>query len=115
CIRNYTVKAGDTCTSICETQNVSTFQLAHNNPGVINEDCTNLQPDEVLCLGRVNQDCTINTRVNSGDTCSSIAEAEGISLEILEDNNPGICDSLEAGQVIPLSFPRLVSPSNKTP
>ncbi|EJD01857.1 uncharacterized protein FOMMEDRAFT_29008 [Fomitiporia mediterranea MF3/22] len=100
CTRIYKVRAGDTCNSISQAKKVSTFQLAFNNPDATAGDCLNLPLGEVLCLGMVNQDCKINTVVNSGDTCSSIAAAKGIDLDVLEYNNPGICDSLEGGQVL---------------
>lgn len=103
CARNYTVKAGDTCNGISATQNVSTFQLAHVNPQ-INSGCTNLDIDEVLCLGIVGQDCTTVHVVNSSDTsCGVIAHRANTTQEILHHNNPNMnewCTNIYVGEVL---------------
>ena len=48
CDRTYIVVDGDTCDGISIKQNVSTFQLANANAGIINADCSNLFGGEVL-------------------------------------------------------------------
>ncbi|KAK0455686.1 uncharacterized protein EV420DRAFT_1272111 [Desarmillaria tabescens] len=89
CAREYTVVTGDTCNGISTAQNVSTFQLAHVNT-VIDAACDNLQVGQVLCLGIIGQDCNETVVVMSGDTCSSIAQANDIDLSILLVNNRNV-------------------------
>jgi len=103
CSRNYTVKLGDVCNSISAAQNVSTFQLAEVNAGVVNANCTNLFVGEPLCLGMVGQDCTTVTVIKPNDTCFAIAAAADISLSILLQNNPNVdsnCDNIGLGEVL---------------
>ncbi|KAK0448150.1 hypothetical protein EV421DRAFT_113775 [Armillaria borealis] len=100
--RDYTVVAGDTCDSICAAQGVSNFQLTYVNPE-IDENCDNLQPGQVLCLGTVGHDCTETHLVVDGDTCYSITHAEGIELGIFMCNNRNInsdCSNLDIGYVV---------------
>ncbi|KAH0835935.1 hypothetical protein J3R83DRAFT_9855 [Lanmaoa asiatica] len=47
CTRSGTVILGDTCSNISARHNVSTYQLALVNAGIINLTCTNLYPGEV--------------------------------------------------------------------
>jgi len=37
---------------------VSTFQLALVNEAVVTDNCDNLQPDQTICLGIEQHDCT---------------------------------------------------------
>ncbi|KAI0329338.1 hypothetical protein GY45DRAFT_1253110 [Cubamyces sp. BRFM 1775] len=102
--RFYTVVSGDTCDIISQKTGTSTFQLSHANPDVINEECSNLYPGEVLCLGREGQDCRDVHTVQPGDTCSDIAEDAGTTLEILLANNPNVdpgCTNIYPGEVSP--------------
>lgn len=48
---SYVVKAGDTCTVIAAKQGVSLDTIFSLNP-VVNKECTNLKPDQVLTLRR---------------------------------------------------------------
>ena len=58
CTRNATVVAGDTCDSISRQYGVSTFQLALVNEANIDENCDNLNPGDIICLGLEGTDCT---------------------------------------------------------
>ncbi|KAK0490264.1 hypothetical protein IW261DRAFT_1431177 [Armillaria novae-zelandiae] len=101
--RDYTVVADDTCDSICAAHSVSNFQLANANPGLIDADCDNLQPNQVLCLGRVGHDCTETHLVVQGDTCYGITNAEGIELGVFMCNNRNIntdCGNLDTDYVV---------------
>ncbi|KAH7884172.1 hypothetical protein F5I97DRAFT_1813960 [Phlebopus sp. FC_14] len=103
CDRNTTVTPGETCDSISAAYNVSTYQLAAVNAGIIDPACDNLQAYEVICLGIAGQDCNTTYVVQSGNTCSSIANAYNISLNTLLTNNPNlnpICTNLYPGEVL---------------
>ncbi|KAI0916691.1 hypothetical protein AcV5_003111 [Taiwanofungus camphoratus] len=103
CSRNYTVQANDWCDTISAAQNVSTYQLAVVNNGVIDPACNNLVPGNNICLGWVGQDCTTTYVVKLGDTCDDIASANGINSTTLFNNNPQLdaqCDNLYVGEVL---------------
>ncbi|KLO09987.1 hypothetical protein SCHPADRAFT_907282 [Schizopora paradoxa] len=102
CDRTYTVQLGDVCDSISAANNVSTFQLAHVNPG-INADCSNLFEGEILCLGVAGEDCQTIHVVVSGDLCPTIAAAANISDSTLLSNNPNVnaqCSNIGIGEVL---------------
>ncbi|KAF8958187.1 hypothetical protein BDZ97DRAFT_1762352 [Flammula alnicola] len=103
CARNYTVQPGDFCDKISAEQNVSTFQLATVNSGIIDPACDNLFVGEVLCLGLVGQDCSTVHVVASGDSCNSIAGQANISTADLLTDNPNInagCTNIDLGEVL---------------
>ncbi|KAJ4474446.1 hypothetical protein J3R30DRAFT_3509162 [Lentinula aciculospora] len=103
CTRNYTVQDGDTCDSISAAQNVSTYQLATVNSGVIDSTCSNLQVGTSLCLGYEGEDCTTTYAVVAQDTCDSIYSTYGINSTLLYGNNPQIdpsCDNIYVGEVL---------------
>ncbi|OCF34652.1 hypothetical protein I317_01134 [Kwoniella heveanensis CBS 569] len=103
CTRNATVVSGDTCDSISRKYGVSTYQLALVNDAVIAENCDNLEPDQVVCLGIEGQDCTKVYTVVADDTCAYLQETYGISNETLWSNNPQIdaaCDNIYVGEVL---------------
>jgi len=103
CSRSYTVKEGDICDSISASQNVSTYQLSAVNPGIINEDCSNLVAGKTLCIGYTGEDCTATYVVRALDTCDIVAAKHGLNSTILNLNNPQIsseCDNLYIGEVL---------------
>ncbi|KAG0696758.1 hypothetical protein DFH29DRAFT_949652 [Suillus ampliporus] len=103
CDRNITVQPGDTCNEISAAYNVSTYQLAEVNTGIIDPACDDLYVGEVLCLGITGQDCNVTHVMQTGDTCYSIAAAAGISINTLLTNNPNlntICTNLYPGEVL---------------
>ncbi|KAK7688054.1 hypothetical protein QCA50_008424 [Cerrena zonata] len=103
CTRSYTVKANDTCNSISASNNVSTFQLADVNQGIIDKACDNLFVGQTLCLGLEGHDCTTTHVVEMGDICDTIASAAEIDPATLLANNPNVhdnCDNLGIGEVL---------------
>lgn len=70
-------------------------QLAATNPGVINEDCSNLEAGESICLGFVNENCPTTHTVKAGDTCLKIANENGLSMKVLRTNNPQLNQSCD--------------------
>ncbi|KAF5367280.1 hypothetical protein D9615_010465 [Tricholomella constricta] len=102
CGRTYTVVPGDTCDAISVAQNVSTYQLAVNNP-TVNAACDNLFIDQVLCLGIEGQDCSTVRLVVEGDSCGAILSDAGITLDVLRANNPNVdegCTNIYPGEVL---------------
>jgi len=103
CVRDYTVKEGDFCDKISAAQGVSTYQLAVVNNGIINDDCTNLMPDQKICLGYKGSDCTTVYTVVMGDICEDIAAAHKINTTLLYENNRQInpeCTNIYVGEVL---------------
>ncbi|KAG1814248.1 uncharacterized protein BJ212DRAFT_1362392 [Suillus subaureus] len=103
CDRNATVQSGDTCDAISAMYNVSTYQLATVNSGIIDPDCDNLFIGEVLCLGISGQDCDVTYVMQTGDTCQSVANAADIPISTLLANNPNVntnCTNAYAGEVL---------------
>ncbi|BEI82776.1 hypothetical protein CcaverHIS002_0306440 [Cutaneotrichosporon cavernicola] len=103
CTRTATVVAGDTCDKISTRYGVSTFQLALVNTPEINENCDNLMPDQVVCLGVADEDCTKVYTVVEGDTCDWIQEMYGMDANTLWSNNPQInaeCTNIYTGEVL---------------
>ncbi|KDQ26319.1 hypothetical protein PLEOSDRAFT_30066 [Pleurotus ostreatus PC15] len=97
CARPFTVRSGDTCDGISAEQGVSSFQLAASNFGVIDANCTNIFPGQATCLN-----CNNVRVVAPGDSCTSIANAAGISVATLVANNPNLgptCNLLFPGEV----------------
>jgi len=106
CDRNATVAAGDTCDLISARYNVSTYQLAAVNSGVIDPACDNISVGEVICLGLTGQDCQTTYVAQSGNTCVGIAGSYGISESTLLANNPNLnqaCTNLYPGEVLCVS------------
>jgi len=105
CTRTHVVKSGEVCDSICRDEGVSlcvtqptygvlanadsrrSYQLMVLNPE-INDECTNLMPDEALCLAKSNEDCQQVYTVVPNDTCEEVADGHGVDLETFYLNNP---------------------------
>ncbi|KAG2030768.1 hypothetical protein BDR03DRAFT_160242 [Suillus americanus] len=103
CDRNVTVQSGDTCDAISARDNVSTYQLATVNSGIIDPGCDNLFIGEVICLGISGQDCNVTHVIQSGDTCQSVANAASIPINTLLANNPNVntnCTNVYPGEVL---------------
>ncbi|KAK1920955.1 hypothetical protein DB88DRAFT_116050 [Papiliotrema laurentii] len=103
CTRSATVVQGDTCDAISHRYGVSTFQLALVNEDVITENCDNLQPNQTICLGIEQHDCTKVYTVVENDTCAWIQEVYGIDNATLWSNNPQIdssCSNIYIGEVL---------------
>ncbi|TFK61871.1 hypothetical protein BDN72DRAFT_849307 [Pluteus cervinus] len=102
CSRSYTVQDGDICDGISAAQNVSTYQLAVVNNGVIDNSCSNLSSNTTICLGWTGEDCSTTYTVEEDDTCEGIQTAYGVNSTILYLNNPQIneeCDNIYIGEV----------------
>jgi len=113
CVRQYTVKPGDTCDKISASQGVSTYQLAVINDGVINDKCSNLVPNSSICLGYEGDDCTKVYTVVKGDTCIAIASANNVNTTLLHENNPQIdpeCKNIYIGEVLCVASSVIVPP-----
>ena len=57
---------------------------------------------KLLCLGITGQDCDVVSVVASGDSCTTIADAAGIPLSTLLNNNPNVnsqCSNIYPGEV----------------
>ncbi|KAJ6507000.1 glycoside hydrolase superfamily [Mycena sanguinolenta] len=108
CAQNYTVVSGDTCSIIESKTGLNDTQLRALNPE-INDDCTNLQLGEILCVNDGSggtsppSDCTQNYTVVSGDTCSIIETKTGLNDTQLRELNPEInddCTNLQLGEIL---------------
>jgi len=103
CVRDYTIQAGDICDSISAAKNVSTYQLATINAGVIDSGCGNLAPGNKICLGYEGEDCSTTYIVVKDDTCEGIQSKSGVNSTILRENNPQIneeCSNIYIGEVL---------------
>ncbi|KIJ57441.1 carbohydrate-binding module family 50 protein, partial [Hydnomerulius pinastri MD-312] len=106
CDRTAMVAPNDTCNIISAQYNVSTYQLAAVNAGLIDANCDNLAVGEGICLGLTGQDCTETYVVQSGDTCVEIADTYNITESTLLTNNPNlnaICTNLYPDEVLCVS------------
>ncbi|KIY66403.1 carbohydrate-binding module family 50 protein [Cylindrobasidium torrendii FP15055 ss-10] len=115
CVRSYTVKEGDICDSISAAKNVSTYQLATINKGYIDNACSNLQPDDEICIGYEGEDCDQTYVVKADDTCEAVANAASIDLATLLNNNPNVladCSNLYIGEVLAVCSEVIVPPAN---
>jgi len=116
CVRQYSVKSGDTCNSIGAAQGASTYQILAINPA-IDYGCSNLMPDQAICLGTEGADCTTTYVVQPGDTCLGIEAKKGINSTQLYTNNPNIdenCFNIYSGEVLCVASTPLVpdAPAN---
>ena len=92
----------------------TSHQLAATNPGVINEDCSNLEAGESICLSFVNENCPTTHTVKAGDTCLKITSENGLSMNVLRTNNPQLnqsCD-IHDGEVRVFFFKLFSRPVN---
>ncbi|TFK32311.1 hypothetical protein BDQ12DRAFT_521843 [Crucibulum laeve] len=102
CSRTYAIKEGDWCDTISANKNVSTYQLAVVNQGIINSECTNLIPGNSICLGNEKEDCSTTYVIKADDSCENIASSHGLNSTILRMNNPQInddCNNIYIGEV----------------
>ncbi|KAJ6458185.1 hypothetical protein C8R45DRAFT_1183617 [Mycena sanguinolenta] len=100
CGTTYTVLGGDTCPAIESKTGASGSQLHALNPS-INNDCTNLQIGEVLCI--TPSGCRTIYTVLSGETCAAIESKTGVSDSRLHALNPTInsdCTNLQTDEVL---------------
>jgi len=113
CVRDYVVKEGDYCDKISAAEGVSTYQLAVINNGIIDDECSNLVPNQKICLGYEGEDCTTVYTVVADDTCDAIASAHNMNTTILHENNPQIdteCSNIYIGEVLCVASTVIVPP-----
>jgi LysM repeat protein len=132
---DYRVQAGDTCIKIALNNNVSVLSIIEANLGVINRECTNINPGEVIKVPqptptqtpqptatlRQGADVTPVPRatyvVQPGDQLQAIARNYGLTInDILQANGLSDADRIRSGQVlvIPLELVQLPGPT-RTP
>lgn len=93
CSEYYTIKEGDTLSSIAEIYGTDAEKILRLNPGL---DPLNLIPGTRICAvsGTIQPvQCppgSVAYNINSGDTLRSIAERFGTTVEAITDANPGL-------------------------
>jgi murein DD-endopeptidase MepM/ murein hydrolase activator NlpD len=94
----YTVKAGDTLSSIAKEHNTTWQKLAAHN-GLNNQDANHIRPGQQIKLP---QGLSTTHTVKPGETLSQIAAANGTTVQALKAANPQIKDSdrIYPGQVV---------------
>lgn len=104
CSSYYTVKVGDSCSSVISTYNLNSNIFYNSNPNI---NCANLQPGQVLCLGSTEtlssyeRYCPSYYTVKSGDTCDSIITYTSQNWYTFHASNPDLnCSNLHDGQVL---------------
>lgn len=112
----YTVRQGDYCYAIAQEAGITLDELLQLNPGL---NCSALHPGQVIQIPHYvvipgsSKTCRTYT-VQSGDTCSTIAKTNGVSLHDLLCANPTAqCGGLQVGQV--LNIPTTTIPFPPTP
>jgi peptidoglycan endopeptidase LytF len=97
----YTVKAGDTFTSIARAYNTTVAALMNANPSV---DPNSLLIGQVICVPPAAGPCPAGMtayKIKSGDTLWALARRYGTSVDAIMKANPGIVPTaLRVGQVI---------------
>jgi len=132
---DYRVQAGDTCIKIALNYNVSVLSIIEANLGIINRECTNINPGEVIKVPqptptptpqptatlRQGADVTPVPRatyvVQPGDQLQAIARNYSLTVnDLLEANGLSDANRIRAGQVliIPLERVQLPGPT-RTP
>ncbi|KAJ3156628.1 hypothetical protein HDU86_003852 [Geranomyces michiganensis] len=112
----YTVRGGDFCFGIAQSQHISVDDLKRYNPGL---NCDTIQPGAVLCVGAGSPPapptppsgvCKVAV-VKSGDSCSAIATANQVTLAQLLQFNKGInCNTIQPGDRLCVSAGTLPVP-----
>ncbi|RNA00404.1 Peptidoglycan-binding, partial [Brachionus plicatilis] len=107
--QNYVTKAGDSCANLASQSGVPINQF-YNLNGYLN--CNNLQAGQSVCLptgtaGTSMSGYSSGNRcygrqytIQNGDTCWSVAQRFGTSVEQLQTCTALNCNNLQPGQVI---------------
>lgn len=118
-IRSYVVVSGDTCSTIATKFGVTVEALIRNNRS-INETCSNLAvgdqlripgatpvantpiPGQTARPGATGASSGRTYTVRPGDTCSAIAQNQGVDVQrlIAANNLDANCTRLQVGQVL---------------
>ena len=98
CTHSRTIVKGDTCDSIAQVKQCSNAQLLYLNPTI---KCSSLPVGTKICTATAEYDCQPVVQVKSGDSCSAIASAAGITVAQLQKDNPGLnCNAIYPGQMV---------------
>jgi LysM repeat protein len=101
CGEQYTIKAGDSCSSISLATGIPTELLQYVSTTAGSLDCTRLLVGQPICTFGSNTDCARTYRIAAGDTCPSIAAALGLTPAQFLLLNPGVpCSALQPGSSI---------------
>ncbi|KAF6767592.1 LysM domain protein [Kalmanozyma brasiliensis GHG001] len=115
CTRHYTVQSGDTCDKIGQKTLTSTYQILAFNLLDAGADCYTLEIGTRLCLGRYGNDCQFVHQATDQDTCESIANAYGISTQLLQNNNPSLdCNIVYSGLMLCVSAGSIRPPADSS-
>ncbi|KAJ3205507.1 hypothetical protein HK099_000771 [Clydaea vesicula] len=98
--RSYTVREGDSCWSISQSNSLSLDQFYSFNNGI---NCNELQIGQRVCLSEEGDagGCSKQHTVVSGDFCWKIAQDNDLSVNDLIEINPGLdCNNLQIGEVL---------------
>ncbi|KAG8739649.1 hypothetical protein FRC10_005351 [Ceratobasidium sp. 414] len=87
CTKTYAVKSGDNCQTIASSNAISYYQLTYLNPSM---NCNLLSIGQSLCLTASQYNCQPVYTVKSGDTCTAIGTANGITVAQIVANNPNV-------------------------
>ncbi|KAJ7186092.1 hypothetical protein C8R46DRAFT_1289630 [Mycena filopes] len=102
CTAYHTVASGDNCQTMEAAGGIAASDFFRWNPEV-KTDCTNIFAGEAYCVGGGGQACGKTYVVKSGDGCSSIIGAAGITQARLNALNPQLdanCDNLQVGEIL---------------
>eukprot|EP00798_Chlamydomonas_sp_ICE-L_P007361 gene7361-485_t len=101
CLLWHVVTSGDTCSKVWTAKGLSEQRFRAINPSV---DCNSLQLSQKLCVGSRGDPgppvkCLLWHVVTSGDTCSKVWTAKGLSEVQFRAMNPSVdCNSLQLSQ-----------------
>jgi len=115
CVRKYTVQKNDYCDLISAAHNVSTYQFATINAGIVDAECGNLIIGDELCIGYENEDCKNTYVVIKDDTIEAITGKVGVNSTILMENNPQLKEdssNLYIGEVLCIATTVTVPPAS---
>ena len=115
CTHHYTVQDGDTCDKIGQKTLTSTYQILAFNLLDAGADCYTLEIGSQLCLGRYGNDCQFVHQCTNQDTCESIANAYGITTQLLQSNNPSLdCNVVYDGLMLCVSAGSIRPPADNS-
>ena len=73
----------------------------------IDDECSNLQIGDTLCLGTAGEDCTTTYVIKANDTCDQLSASWNVNSTMMYANNPqinGDCTNLYIGEVREISL-----------
>ncbi|XP_037042150.1 uncharacterized protein LOC119078657 [Bradysia coprophila] len=105
CSKEYVIIPGDTCWSIWVSYRLSEWQFRKLNPDI---NCDNLLPGKSICISNENitgQECVLTMAAQPGDTCQTLAQKAGITIDALKSLNKDNlnCGNVQAQQTICIS------------